>query len=179
MKVAKHQVTVRHATAEDGEAVLRILLAAYGQYEALLSTERWTQYKESIEQAVDSPTTKARLVAELDGALVGSVFLYDSSVSAYGSPQLEIHNPIIRLLGVVPEARGHGIATELIRASVRLTQEWQADRIHLHTSDMMDSAVRLYERLGFERAYDKEFHNGTILVKSYLLRLADSALLNA
>lgn len=43
---------------------------------------------------------------------------------------------------------------------------------------MMESAVRLYERLGFERAYDKEFHNGTVLVKSYRLKLSDAVLLN-
>jgi len=172
------QVIVRHAEERDREAVLNVLLEAYSQYEATLSPERWTQYKESIEEAVDAPTTKARLVAELDGKLVGSVFIYDSSETAYGSPQLEIYNPIIRLLGVLPDARGNGIATELIRESVRLIKEWGADTLHLHTSDMMDSAVRLYERLGFERAHDKEFQSGTVLVKSYRLKLSDTALLN-
>jgi len=44
---------------------------------------------------------------------------------------------------------------------------------------MMDSAVRLYERLGFERAFDKEFHNGTVLVKSYRLALNEAAFLKA
>ncbi len=172
------QVIVRYAEERDRAAILNVLLGAYSQYEAALSPERWTQYKESIAEAVHSPTTKARLAAELDGELVGSVFIYDSAETAYGSPQLEIHNPIIRLLGVLPSARGHGIATELIRASVRLIREWGADTLHLHTSDMMESAVRLYERLGFERAYDKEFHNGAVLVKSYRLKLADTALLN-
>ncbi|XID93428.1 GNAT family N-acetyltransferase [Paenibacillaceae bacterium WGS1546] len=173
------QVIVRHAEEQDRDAVLNVLLGAYGQYEATLSPERWTQYKESIAEAVDAPTTKARLVAELDGELVGSVFIYDSSDTAYGLPQLEIRNPVIRLLGVLPGARGKGIAAKLIGESVRVIREWGADTLHLHTSDMMDSAVRLYERLGFERAYDKEFHNGTVLVKSYRLNLTDAAPLNA
>ncbi|WP_258235104.1 GNAT family N-acetyltransferase, partial [Paenibacillus agaridevorans] len=74
-------------------------------------------------------------------------------------------------------ARGAGVATELIRASAAYAREQGAATLHLHTSDLMDAAIRLYERLGFERAYDKEFMNGDILVKSYRLHLADSTLL--
>ncbi|WP_115992065.1 GNAT family N-acetyltransferase [Cohnella lupini] len=173
------KLTVRHAVSTDREATIGVLLDAYQQYEQTLSAERWAQYKDSILQAIDSATTKARLVAELDGEIVGSVFLYDSSETAYGAPQLEIHNPIIRLLGVSRGARGFGVATELIRSSAKLALEWEADTLHLHTSDMMDSAVRLYERLGFERAYDKEFMNGDLLVKSYRLPLKESVLLQA
>ena len=173
------RVVVRHARPGDRDAVLRVLRQAYGQYEAAMLPEKWAEYQASFVQATDAPTTKARLVAELDGDVVGTVFIYDSSEAAYGAPQLGIRNPIIRLLGVVPAARGHGIATELIRESVRTIREWGADTLHLHTSDIMESAVRLYERLGFERAFDKEFQSGTVLVKSYRLSLADAALLNA
>ncbi|MFD0673112.1 GNAT family N-acetyltransferase [Cohnella sp. GCM10027633] len=173
------RLQVRLAEAEDREEVARVLLDAYGQYEEALAGERWEQYKANILEAVDAPTTLARFVAEVDGRIVGSVFVYATSTEAYGAPQLQIHNPIIRLLGVTREARGLGVATELIRASAKLAREGGADSLHLHTSDLMDSAVRLYERLGFERAYDKEFHNGNILVKSYRLRLEETALLEA
>lgn len=172
-------VNVRHAEERDRNAVERVLLAAYGEYALTLPGDRWEEYKNSIVHAIDTPSTTARLVAELNGEVVGSVFLYDSSTSAYNAPQLEIHNPIIRLLGVSPQARGHGVATELIRASARYALDSGADTLHLHTSDMMASAVKLYERLGFERAHDKEFHNGNILVKSYRLRLKETALLQA
>lgn len=173
------KVVVRHAEERDRNAIKDVLQASYQQYELTLSKERWEQYKANIVESVDSPTTKARLVAELDGEIVGIVFLYESAETAYGAPQLDIHNPILRLLGVSPKARGLGVATELIRSSARLSLEWGAETIHLHTSDVMDSAVRLYERLGFERAYDKEFNNGEILVKSYRLQLKESELLQA
>jgi GNAT superfamily N-acetyltransferase len=173
------KVIVRDAEVEDRAAIISVLLDAYQQYEQTLSAKRWAQYRDSIMQAVDSAQTKARLVAEVNGEIVGSVFVFDSSVTAYGSAELDIRNPIIRLLGVSREARGLGVATELIRSSANLALEWNADTLHLHTSDMMDSAVRLYERLGFERAYDKEFMNGDLLVKSYRLRLRETALLQA
>nr|WP_256256553.1 GNAT family N-acetyltransferase [Paenibacillus sp. BC26] len=170
---------IRQARSSDRDAVVQVLLDAYQQYEITLDSARWEQYKENILQAIDSPTTKSRLVAELDGQIMGSVFIYESSESAYGAPGLEIHSPIIRLLGVSRQARRRGIATELIRESAKLSLDWGADTLYLHTSDLMDSAVRLYERLGFERAFDKEFRNGDILVKSYRLRLKESALLQS
>jgi GNAT superfamily N-acetyltransferase len=176
--MSDRRVVIRSAVESDLDAVTEVLLDAYGQYEETLSAEQWKQYKENILLSINSVTTKARLVAEVDGEIVGSVFVYDSSEAAYGAPQLEIHNPIIRLLGVSRKARGLGVATELIRSSAILSREWGAQTLHLHTSDMMDSAVRLYERLGFERAFDKEFMNGDRLVKSYRLHLQETALLN-
>jgi GNAT superfamily N-acetyltransferase len=170
-------VIIRHAELSDRDATLAVLLDAYGQYEQVLPEQRWIEYKESIVASVDEAATKERLVAELDGEVVGSVFLFDSSEAAYGRPDLNIHSPIIRLLAVSKKARGYGVATDLIRASAKLALDSGAETLHLHTSDMMDSAVRLYERLGFERAYDKDIMNGETLVKSYWLPLKEAALL--
>lgn len=46
-----------------------------------------------------------------------------------------------------------------------------AASLNLHTSDMMASAIRLYERLGFKRAYETDLKNGDTLVKGYRLEL--------
>lgn len=172
-------VIIRNAELADRDATREVLMDAYGQYEQVLPEPLWNQYKESILASVDGADTKARLVAVLNGEVVGSVFLFDSSEAAYGLPDLHIHSPIIRLLAVSKKARGYGVATELIRASAKLARDLGAETLHLHTSDMMDSAVRLYERLGFERAFDKDLMNGETLVKSYRLQLREAALLQA
>ncbi|MHA7964250.1 GNAT family N-acetyltransferase [Paenibacillus sp. CAU 1782] len=171
------RLSIREAVPGDRQILQIVLVDAYSEYERTLPAARWLEYKDSIIHAIDSAPTIARLVAELDGEVVGSVFIFDSSEKAYGNPVLGIQSPIIRLLGVSRKARGAGVATELIRASAKIASESGASTLHLHTSDMMDSAVRLYERLGFERAYDKEFMAGEVLVKSYRLHLADTSLL--
>lgn len=170
-------VIVRQAEPADRDATREVLLDAYGQYASVLSEPYWIQYRDSILASVEGAETKERLVAVLDGEVVGSVFLFESSEAAYGRQDLQIHSPIIRLLAVSQKARGYGVATELIRASAKLARDWGAETLHLHTSDMMDSAVRLYERLGFERAFDKDIMNGETLVKSYRLLLKQAALL--
>lgn len=170
-------VNIRTAELADLEAIKEVLLDAYSQYAEVLPEASWNHYKESILSAAEGAETKERLVAVIDGDIVGSVFLFDSSEAAYGRPELQFYSPIIRLLGVSRKARGFGVATELIRASARIAQQWGAETLHLHTSDMMDSAVRLYEHLGFERAFDKDLMNGETLVKSYKLQLKEAALL--
>ncbi|MCP1182917.1 GNAT family N-acetyltransferase [Paenibacillus sp. 1781tsa1] len=172
------ELIIREAAAEEGHLLEAVLYEAYSQYEQELPQDVWVAYKAGIAEATRKSSTIAKLVAELDGEIVGSVFVYASSETAYGNAELGIHSPIIRLLGVTGKARGRGVATELIRASVRLASERGADTLYLHTSDMMGAAIRLYERLGFERALDKEFMTGgNTLVKSYRLQLADTLLL--
>lgn len=175
--VHERRIVIRAAGAGDRQALQDVLLDAYGEYEEKLPGEKWFEYKASILHAIEEAPTSARLVAELNGEVVGSVFLFDSAEKAYGHPELGIESPILRLLAVSRKARGAGVATELIRASANFARDKGAATLHLHTSDLMDAAIRLYERLGFERAYDKEFMNGDILVKSYRLQLGNESLL--
>ncbi len=162
---------IRDALDGDREAIQAVSLEAYEQYAEVMSPDKWELYRESIRNSVygDGPT--ARIVAEWDGEIVGSVLLFVSSDKAYGLPQLGIEDPIIRLLSVSPRARGKGVASALIKEGARRALIMGASYLYLHTSDMMASAVRLYERLGFERAYEKDMMNGETLVKSFRLDL--------
>lgn len=171
------EIQIREATELDREAIQNLMLEAYQQYETILPGDKWEPYRESIKASVYGEGPAARIIALIDGEIVGSVQLFLSSETAYGAPELGINSPIIRLLAVSPTARGKGIATELIKESVRHTISLGATVLHLHTSDMMASAVKLYERLGFERAFDKDIMNGETLVKSYRLQLQETAIL--
>ncbi|MFC3747068.1 GNAT family N-acetyltransferase [Paenibacillus sp. GCM10012306] len=171
------RIVIRSGTSLDSEAIKHVLLDANGHLENTLSRKQWENYKANIEAAASGKgnATKARLVAELDGEIVGTVFLFESSELAYG--YAGIHTPIIRMLAVAKKARGLGVATELIRVVAALARESGAELVHLHTSDMMESAVRLYARLGFERAYDYDTLNGEVLAMCYRLPLNETELL--
>ncbi|GKU79138.1 hypothetical protein L3i20_v235350 [Paenibacillus sp. L3-i20] len=172
-------IKVRDAEETDLEQIKDVLLNAYAQYEFLYPKEKWEQYKDNIEASVTNPKVKARIIAELNGEIVGSVFLYDSSEAAYGVSELNINTPIMRLLGVKQNVRGLGVATELIRASATWSLDWGSDTLHLHTTDVMASAIKLYERLGFERAQDKDLIKEDAVVFSYRLLLKKTTLLHA
>lgn len=170
---------IRDAVDSDREAIQAVALGAYLQYAEVLPQDRWEAYRDSILASVYGEDPAARIVAEWNQEIVGSVLLFITSEKAYGRPQLGIKGPIIRLLSVSPHARGKGIATALIKECVRRAQQMGADYLHLHTSDMMAAAVKLYEHLGFERAEDKDMMNGTTLVKGFRINLQTTNLLES
>jgi GNAT superfamily N-acetyltransferase len=166
-----HEVSIREATEQDREIIAEVMLEAYSQYAAVLPEPSWEDYRSSIRESVYRSGPVARIVAEIDQQIIGSVQLFLSSEAAYGKPELGIESPIIRLLAVSPNARGKGIATLLIQEAIRRSLELGASTLNLHTSDMMASAINLYHRLGFERAYETDILNGQHLIKGYRLDL--------
>lgn len=169
------ELVIREAAATDREAIAAVLLDAYSEYAAVLPVPFWEEYRDSILGSVHGDAPVSRIVAELEGQIVGSVLLFTSSEAAYGRPELGIHTPIIRLLAVAPAVRGRGVARLLIREAAERAIALGATSLNLHTSDMMASAIRLYEALGFQRAYETDLKNGDTLVKGYRLELPVSA----
>ncbi|EFM11282.1 GCN5-related N-acetyltransferase [Paenibacillus curdlanolyticus YK9] len=170
-------IIVRDAASSESDIVRQVMLGAYEQYAPFIPESMWEPYRAAISASVEGDGPSDRLVALWDGEIVGAAQVFDGSESAYGRAELAIFGPIIRYVSVLPKARGRGIATALLKETAARSLARGYNVLHLHTSDMMASAVKLYERLGFERAYDKEFNNGEHLVKSYRLYLPKSALL--
>ena len=78
----------------------------------------------------------------------------------------------IRLLAVAPHARGRGVARRLVEECIRRARASGASEIGLHTSKSLASAIALYERMGFARVPERDFHpDGAELVQAYRLSL--------
>ena len=65
----------------------------------------------------------------------------------------------LKRMYVVPEERGRGIATELVGRLERMAAERSATRMVLDTTPRMETAVRLYQRLGYVRREPFLRHN--------------------
>lgn len=174
---ATPKIIIRDAEEFEQEAIAQVMLEAYQQYASVLPEQRWIQYRDSIRNSVYGKAAHARIVAVLDGEIVGSVQMFLSSEDAYGNPEMGIRSPIIRLLAVSSACRGKGIASLLIQEAARRSVLLGYSTLNLHTSDMMATAVQLYERLGFQRAYETDIRNGDTLVKGYQLDLRSASLL--
>lgn len=86
-------------------------------------------------------------IAERDGTTVGGVTMTLND----GLPQYRAPNGrIASVLGlyVIPDERGAGLATRLVREAIDSAQTWGADLVTLHAAD---KARPIYERLGFVR----------------------------
>jgi GNAT superfamily N-acetyltransferase len=171
------EIIIRDAEEFEQDAIAHVMLEAYQQYGSVLPEQHWLEYRDSIRNSAYSNAPHARIVALLGSEIVGSVQMYLSSEAAYSNPEMSIHSPIIRLLAVSPTCRGRGVATLLIQEAARRSILLGYSTLNLHTSDMMANAIQLYERLGFQRAYETDMRNGETLVKGYQLDLRSTSLL--
>ncbi len=161
-------IVIENLIAEDKSATVQSLVESYQQYqENYGNLEDWYTYVGDIKKSLDNPNLAGVLVAKCDGEILGSLQLFASSEAAYGKPELDIHAPIVRLLGVHPSARGKGIARKLLQKAIDDAKEKGANSLYLHTTDLMADAIRLYERFGFKRDQSKEFTKYNFLVKCY------------
>jgi GNAT superfamily N-acetyltransferase len=168
---------IRDARAGERDAIEAVTLAAYQQYATTIPA-LWEAYRQNIVSTLAAAPPDAQIVAEDDGRIVGSVLLYRAGtvIARPGGGPLTLASPEVRLLAVAPEARGKGIGAALMHECVARARASGAARLTLHTTEMMQSAVHLYERMGFVHVPELDFRPGpSLVVKGYRLDLRDAA----
>jgi GNAT superfamily N-acetyltransferase len=135
-----------------------------------LPPSRWEGYRENILATLTDVAPAQQIVAEKKGVILGAVLLYPPG-TAFSTPEEgPLTCPEVRLLAVAPEARGQGIGTALMKECIRRARQGGAACLNLHTTDMMQVAMRMYERMGFVRAPELDFHpDPNVTVKAYRL----------
>ncbi len=165
---------IRDARDGDHDAIRDVTMSAYQEYAALMSAH-WEGYRQSILATLDEVRPAEQIVAELDGAIAGTVLLYPAGavlVAPNGVP-VTLAWPEVRLLAVAPAARGKGIGAALVRECMRRARQSGATVMTLHTTDVMRVAMAMYERMGFIRAPELDFHPApNVTVKGYRFDLA-------
>ncbi|HYK75003.1 MAG TPA: GNAT family N-acetyltransferase [Pseudoneobacillus sp.] len=162
---------IRDAVATELPYIREQRVLSYEEHASRISEEHWKALKHAITSDADTKTGVERIVAEIEGELVGSVVLFPAKTDAYDGQLDELDYPEIRMLSVLPTARGKGVAKALLMECIRRAKEKNFTSIGLHTAEFMEDAIRLYERLGFERLPQFDFvplEDG-ITVKAYRL----------
>lgn len=159
---------IRDARDDERAAIRDVTLAAYAEYAAVLPAPYWEAYRRQLLAALDEAGPAERIVAELQGAIVGSVLVYPPQARAYGGAAARAASPEVRLLAVAPATRGQGIGSALMDECERRAHLAGATAVGLHTMDFMHAAIHLYERRGFVRVPELDFEPGPgVLVKGY------------
>ena len=164
-------IHIRPARPDELDEAARVMLAAYQQYEASFPSGRWDGYAADIMDVRGRLPHAELIVAEEAGRIVGAVTFYpDGSRSAVeGWPPGWAG---VRLLAVHPDARGRGVGEALMRECMARARKRGATTLGLHTTRIMAVARRMYERMGFVRAPEYDFHPAPrIVVMAYKLKL--------
>ena len=152
---------IRRALPEELEEVGRLTAEVYvgdGYVIELVDTPRRAREAE-IWVAVD------------DGRVLGSV-----TFAPVGSAYREIGRDDegeFRMLAVSPAARGRGIGRALVERCVQRSRELGYAGVRMSSMDVMTSAHRIYERLGFTRVPEDDWSpEPGVALLAYAARLA-------
>ena len=169
-------VHVRDARSEELDQVALLMRDAYQEYRASFPAELWEGYLRDIMDVRSRIGISNLIVAEHGrpeegGRVVGAVTFYpDASQSERES--LPTGWAGLRLLAVPPEARGMGIGRVLMDECIRRSRRLGVPTLGLHTTEMMSVARGMYERMGFVRVPEFDFHPAPqVVVMAYRLDL--------
>lgn len=96
-----------------------------------------------------NPLKERCWIAEMDGEIVGSVFVVQESDEVAK----------LRLLLVEPKARGLGLGTRLVEECIRFARSKGYQKMALWTNSVLDSARHIYQKAGFQLIAQEKHHS--------------------
>lgn len=166
------EVYIGSLKENDKERYVEILVESYSQYEEYYpSKEAWKNYLSDIRNSVNHPDSAQIFIAKRGEEILGGLQLFIGSEKAYNLPDLKINSTIVRLHGIHPKARGLGIAKKLLEKSIEFARNRGDEYLYLHSTDLMDVAIKLYLKFGFVRDETKDFLKNGYLVKAFKYKL--------
>jgi ribosomal protein S18 acetylase RimI-like enzyme len=143
-------LAIRPATAAELPAVGALCVAAYAPF-----LDGDDEYVATLRDAAGRAAAAELLVAVDDDRLLGTVtFVPD------GGPLGEIARPDeaeFRMLAVDPAAQGRGVGIALLRRVVDESRRREKAGVVCSSLAEMRAAHRIYERLGFRRAPERDW----------------------
>ena len=141
---------------EDIKQLRAIALLSYGAFEKELTPENWDKFHKNLDSE-DFYTKILQIakcfVCEIDDKIVGVAYFVPS-----GNPTaiFESDWSYLRMVGVHPDYQGHGIGVQLTQHCIEYAIQTNEQIIALHTSEFMDAARHVYEKLGFKKIKELE-----------------------
>lgn len=113
-------------------------------------------YTAELADVADRVRNADVLVAVEESRVLGGVTYVGDPAGVYAEFD-DADGAGIRMLAVDARARGNGVGAALVGACVALARTRGRRRIVLHTTDAMGAAQKLYTRLGFDRAAERDW----------------------
>jgi putative acetyltransferase len=135
---------IRRAGAADAAAIADILRRAFAEFEPLYTPQGFAATTPDEFQVRRRLDEGPAWLALREDAIAGT-----AAAVLQGEKGL-----YVRGVAVLPSARGCGIAEALMNEVENFARDQGCSRMFLTTTPFLESAIRLYERIGFRRIPD-------------------------
>lgn len=168
--------TVRNARPSEFAEIGKLMVEVYSRLEGFpKQTEQPDYYLmlANVGSMTLRPQTELLVAVSRENKIAGAV-VYFGDMQYYGSggtATAEQHSAGFRLLAVSPEYRGQGIGKLLTWECIRKAKIQQRVQMIIHTTMAMQSAWKMYEKIGFKRSEDLDFIQGELPVFGFRLLL--------
>jgi ribosomal protein S18 acetylase RimI-like enzyme len=164
-------VILRTAQARELDDVGAMMVAAYAEFAPPVPPPMWRAYEEEIRDVRGRLDHATLIVAADAGRIVGAVTYY-ADATKEGHVAWPVSWANFRLLAVHPDARGRGIGRLLTEECIVRARTAGRAAVGLHTTELMQVARAMYERMGFVRIPELDFFPlPTFHVMAYRLTL--------
>ncbi|MFF2754194.1 GNAT family N-acetyltransferase [Psychrobacillus sp. NPDC058041] len=166
------EIFIRNARKEDATEAVPLIMEAIGDISMQMTgeTEETEITKEFVQLFTKTDNRHSYLhtyIAEMEGKVAGVLVFYSAEEAVILDANLEKYlsnkkgSPIkidsetlpgewyIDTVVVDPTFRGHGIGTKLLTYAEQLVKNFGGGKLSLNVETEKDSAIRLYNRLGF------------------------------
>ncbi len=160
---------IRDIEGHEHAALGQLMVGVYSSLEGFPTPPEQPAYYQmlaNIGSFTEKPGARVLVATDAGGALLGGV-IYFADLAQYGSGGIATtitDASGIRLLGVAPPARGQGVGKALTLACLQLARDAGHAQMILHTTQAMQTAWSMYEKLGFQRSTDLDFMQGALPV---------------
>ncbi|MBX2868397.1 MAG: GNAT family N-acetyltransferase [Acidiferrobacterales bacterium] len=169
---------VRNAKPDEFDAIGALMVDVYSQLDGFPKQADQPEYYRlltNIGEITEKPEVELLVAVSTEGKIHGAV-VYFGKMSFYGSggaaPE-ETDASGFRLLAVDPSARGRGIGKLLTVECIAKARQRGHAKVVIHTTEAMQTAWRMYEKVGFRRAEDLDFMQKELPVFGFRLYLRD------
>ncbi len=144
-------IIYRIGTNADKKGLQALGLISYGSFKATLTIEHWEKmniFLKNIDFYTHLLKISTCFVATVNDKIVGMAFFVPN-----GNPTdiFQTDWSYIRMVGVDPRYSGNQIGEKLTHLCLEKARTTNEKIVALHTSEIMDTARYIYEKIGFKK----------------------------
>jgi GNAT superfamily N-acetyltransferase len=168
--------TVRNAQPSEYREIGILMIQVYSNLQGFPKPEEQPEYYKMLANIggfASRPDTELLVAVSDEGNIAGAV-VYFGDMQHYGSggsATAEKNASGFRLLAVDPHLRGAGIGKMLVNECIRKAKDTNRAKVVIHTTKAMETAWKMYENIGFERAEDLDFMQAELPVFGFRMVL--------